>query len=124
MTPYGYLVPDLELVETSHLTIRLVLCFSFPFELSCLSLGLSPSTSESTTSPMLVSTTAFALSWAVGTLAVALPLSSSSAGPLVTLDYGTFLGKTAASNGQQVSSFLGVPFARPPINDLRYRLAV
>lgn len=40
--------------------------------------------------------------------------------PLVKLGYGTFQGKTE----QGVSSFLGIPFARPPIGDLRFRRAI
>lgn len=42
------------------------------------------------------------------------------AAPTVQLGYGTFKGKTE----QGVSSFLGIPFARPPVGDLRFRRAI
>ncbi|KAH7883016.1 Alpha/Beta hydrolase protein [Phlebopus sp. FC_14] len=37
--------------------------------------------------------------------------------PLVTLDYGTFQGFDSAANTE---SFLGVPFAQPPLGNLRF----
>ncbi|KAF8883776.1 carotenoid ester lipase precursor [Gymnopilus junonius] len=38
--------------------------------------------------------------------------------PTVTLDSGTFIGTTDLVTDK----FLGIPFAQPPVNDLRYRL--
>ncbi|VDB92096.1 unnamed protein product [Peniophora sp. CBMAI 1063] len=43
-----------------------------------------------------------------------------SSGPTVLLDNGTFVG---VSEGH-VSAFRGVPFAKPPVGDLRFRLPV
>ncbi|KAJ7505873.1 carotenoid ester lipase precursor [Mycena galericulata] len=41
--------------------------------------------------------------------------------PTVTLDAGTFTGVVGSAN---THSFLGLPFARPPVGDLRFRLPV
>merc|ERR1711935_587397 len=38
----------------------------------------------------------------------------------VTTDKGTLRGTSRSVNGVSVSSYLGVPFAQPPINDLRF----
>ncbi|KAF8836991.1 alpha/beta-hydrolase [Paxillus ammoniavirescens] len=64
-------------------------------------------------------------SHAIGVLAVAVcviavpstsPVQKRST-PLVTLDYGTFQGFNSAENTE---SFLGVPFAQPPVGQLRF----
>merc|ERR1711935_776160 len=38
----------------------------------------------------------------------------------VTTDKGTLRGTSRSVNGVSVSSYLGVPFAQPPVNDLRF----
>ncbi|KAJ3506308.1 hypothetical protein NLJ89_g6941 [Agrocybe chaxingu] len=49
-------------------------------------------------------------------LFVSLALSVHAVEPIVNLDYGRFQGKTTAN----VAEFLGVPFAAPPLGDLRF----
>ncbi|RPD58729.1 carotenoid ester lipase precursor [Lentinus tigrinus ALCF2SS1-7] len=63
-----------------------------------------------------------ALSLQAGSTAAASSASSSSAapGPTVTLDKATVLGTTNGS----VTSYIGIPYAQPPIGDLRLRLPV
>ncbi|KAF9238913.1 Alpha/Beta hydrolase protein [Melanogaster broomeanus] len=61
---------------------------------------------------------------AIEVLAVALCVTAipqKRGGPLVVLDYGTFQGFDSAGNTE---SFLGVPFAQPPVGQLRFNYPV
>ncbi|KZV64178.1 carotenoid ester lipase precursor [Peniophora sp. CONT] len=53
-----------------------------------------------------------------GPAVLAAAVSAKRAGPTVTLDNGTFTG---AANGQ-VHKWLGIPFAKPPVGNLRFNL--
>ncbi|KAF8550231.1 alpha/beta-hydrolase [Imleria badia] len=55
------------------------------------------------------------LAFIASTLAV--PTSRSTEAPLVTLDYGAFQGFDSAGDTE---SFLGMPFAQPPVGKLRF----
>ena len=52
----------------------------------------------------------------IGVYAAANPISRDG-GPVVSLSYATFEGNSTAG----VDSFLGVPYAQPPVGNLRFR---
>jgi hypothetical protein len=52
----------------------------------------------------------------IGVYVAANPISSNG-GPIVSLSYATFEGNSTAG----VDAFLGVPYAQPPVGNLRFR---
>ena len=51
-------------------------------------------------------------------------LTDASLGPLVTTKQGAVRGESVEVLGQQVDVFLGLPFAKPPVGDLRFKSPV
>ena len=59
-----------------------------------------------------------------GSLVLALPQLSSPLGPVVNLGYAAFAGNTTSPTGEvdgPVTFFGGIPYAQPPLGDLRFR---
>ena len=57
-------------------------------------------------------------------LVPALPHLSSPLGPVVNLGYAAFAGNTTSPTGEvngPVTFFGGIPYARPPLGNLRFR---
>jgi para-nitrobenzyl esterase len=50
-----------------------------------------------------------------------LPASTSGEFVKLKVDSGTLLGRTVKNNSKPVNSFLGVPFAAPPVGELRWQ---
>lgn len=46
---------------------------------------------------------------------------ASGAGPVVETDKGKVQGFTSTVNGKTIDTFLGIPFAEPPLGELRFR---
>ena len=60
----------------------------------------------------------------VPSTALALPQLSSHLGPVVNLGYAAFVGNSTSPTGQTngpVTFFGGIPYAQPPLGDLRFR---
>lgn len=71
---------------------------------------------------MLFVPAGFLLTAAIG--ALALPNLTSPLGPVVNLGYAAFAGNTTAPSGElngPVTFFGGIPYAQPPVGDLRFR---
>ncbi len=56
-------------------------------------------------------------SWLVVVLTLLTPLVAHAAGPLVKIDSGIVQGKTVGT----VNAFLGIPYAAPPVGNLRWK---
>ena len=55
---------------------------------------------------------------------VSLTLAEDSVNPVVATEYGTIEGfNYETPDGFKVEMFLGIPYASPPINELRYEVS-
>ena len=64
------------------------------------------------------------LALVAGAVAQSLPTLTSPLGPVVNLGYAAFAGNTTAPSGElngPVAFFGGIPYAQPPLGDLRFR---
>ncbi|MGF1581247.1 MAG: carboxylesterase/lipase family protein [Gemmataceae bacterium] len=50
-----------------------------------------------------------------------LPWTAAAQQPTTTIEAGTIRGKTVVANGKNINTFLGIPFAAPPLGNLRWR---